>query len=206
MIYLVSDDRELHPQLARVASQLGARCQTYLAAEQLLSGHVASRPACIVSEFDLLGISGLEFQQSLLNRGRRIPIFFLTPRPDTERTVRAIQQGAVTVLDKPVSDAKLGQVLAHALRQDRQIQRVDSRHHELRRRVSKLTPKEIQVLELMLQGQPNKVIAKRLGVSLRTVEVRRHNIFHKTDTRSVAELVRLVMEIRPSVPLSCLTS
>lgn len=193
-IFVVDDDVFVQRHLDLLARQMGVRFQSYLTAEQFLNAYAGEHPACIVSEFRLLGMHGNKFQEVLMQREINLPLIFLTGHAETESVVAAMKNGATTVLDKPCSEHLLARVIHEALLRDDEAQQVVEQWAEVRQRVAQLTAKECQVLDLMMEGKPNKVIAKRLGVSLRTVEVRRQHIFQKMNTRSVAELVRLVLE------------
>ena len=121
----------------------------------------------------------------------------LTAYPDTQTTVRAIKGGAVTLLEKPCRDQELWDAIRAALTADVEQSRREERLREIRRRLETLTPAETQVLERIVQGDSNKAMARRLGVSVRTIEVRRQRIFHKLASESVAELVRMYLEAHP---------
>lgn len=201
-VYAVMTDPMTQQQVSRVSGQMGLRCRVFDNAESFFEHYDAMRPACLVTEFRLPEMNGVQFQEHLLRRRLHLPCVFLASAPMTRYTVRVMQNGAVTVLDKPAEDNELTKAIETGLKRDRQCHRIDSHHGEIRRRIGQLTPKEGQVLELMMDGCPNKVIAKRLNVSLRTVEVRRQQIFRKTATKSVAELVRLVLEAKVPVLLA----
>jgi FixJ family two-component response regulator len=195
-LYLVDDDTLFESQVASLTRRLGIGFQPFLTGEQCLGHGVPNGPACLVTDFHLLGMSGLQLQHRLSQQGNPVPVIFVVRQPDTSLTVRAMQQGAVTVLDKPVDEAMFQRVIMAAIEKSQSTRRIDRPHIDLSYRVSELTLKEQDVLNLILQGAPNKAIARQLGVSLRTIEVRRQNIFRKTKTRSVAELVRCVLERR----------
>jgi FixJ family two-component response regulator len=139
-------------------------------------------------------MSGLELQESMAAESIALPVIFLTRFAETRLTVKAMQNGALTVLDKPANSQDLWDALRKGLATDRQARRVDAAHNETRRRLARLTKKEWQVLDLLIEGKTNKVIANSLDVSVRTVEARRHQIFRKTKTDSLAQLVRLILQ------------
>lgn len=195
-LYLVDDDGLFESQVSSLASRLGMTFKPFLTAEQLLSHGPENSPACIVTDYHLLGMNGLQLQHRLSQQGQSVPVIFVVRQPDTAMTVRAMRQGAITVLDKPVDEILLQRAIVTAVEKSNASRRVDRPHVDLSYRVPELTTKEQDVLNLILQGAPNKAIANQLGVSLRTIEVRRQNIFRKTKTRSVAELVRRVLERR----------
>jgi len=150
----------------------------------------------------MLGMSGIELQERLARQGITLAVVVLTAYPDTQTTVRAIKGGAVTLLEKPCRDQELWDAIRTALAHDREESRREARQREIRQRLESLTPAELQVLERIVQGDSNKAMARQLGVSVRTIEVRRQRIFHKLASESVAELVRMYLEAHPSSPAS----
>lgn len=197
-LYVVDDDMLFQVKLGTLARRMNLNCETFMTAEQFLHHGLTAGPLCVVSDFRLLGMSGLQMQKRLAERGIFAPMVFTIRQPDTALTVQAMQQGAITVLDKPSSEDDLQNAIKKAIDVSRRSRRLDAPHWDQTYCVSELTIKEQDVLNLILQGATNKSIAKQLGVSLRTVEVRRQHIFRKTKTRSVAELVRRVLERRVS--------
>ena len=168
----------------------------YCNGEEFLATYKANRPGCLVTEMRLLGINGIELQELLLAEHPLLPVVFVTAIAETSFTVRAMRNGAVTVLDKPFSHQHLWDVIRYALARAACSRRVASERSELRHRLSRLNDNERHVLDLMTQGKANKVIARELKVSVRTVESRRHKIFQKTKTGSLAELLRLILQVQ----------
>jgi FixJ family two-component response regulator len=197
-IFLIDDDVFVQKHMTMLARQMGVECRACLTAEQFLAEYQGEHPVCVVSEFRLLGMDGNKLQETLVADGVQLPFIFLSGHADISSTVRAMRHGALTVLEKPCSEHTLVREVHAALLQDDKATQVEQQHAKARERIGQLTAKECQVLDLMMEGKPNKVIAKRLGVSLRTVEVRRQHIFQKMHTRSVAELVRLVLSSQGS--------
>ncbi len=142
-----------------------------------------------------MGMNGIELQESLASDCMTLPIIFVTAHPETAFTVRAMQNGAITVLDKPHSEQELWDAIRKGVSLDQAVRRIDERRGEVRRRLARLTQKERQVLDLLVDGKTNKAIAGQLGISIRTVEARRHQLFKKTRTDSVAELVKLILQL-----------
>ena len=153
------------------------------------------RPGCLITDVRMLNMSGLELQEELLRRGIALPVVVLTAYARTAITVRAVKAGAVTVLEKPYQDDDLWDAIRKALAQDA-AGRTEHRHRqELQRRIARLTPAQRGVMDLIVTGKPNKVIAQELDVSIRTVENRRHEVFEVMQAGSVAELVRMVIDV-----------
>ena len=196
-VYVVDDDPAARDALAALVGEMGVAVKTYPSAEDFLRDYNGHRPGCLVTDVRMLGMSGVELQEQLLRDGISLSVIVLTAHADTPITIRAIKQGAVTLLEKPCRNQELWDAIRLALREDVDKTRRDRRINEIRRRLALLTPAERRVLEQMVAGKPNKVMAKELKVSVRTIEVRRQSIFHKMLVDSLAELVRDYLEIRP---------
>jgi FixJ family two-component response regulator len=173
---------------------MGLPAREFPSAEAFLAEYQPGNPGCLVTDVRMLGMSGLELQEELNRRGIRLPVIVLTAHARTPLTVRAMQAGAVTLLDKPYQQDDLWDAIRRALARDAVSRAEATRRDELRANIASLTPAERTVLERIVQGQPNKLIAKQLGVSLRTVENRRQAVIEKMRADSVAELVRMVIE------------
>jgi FixJ family two-component response regulator len=193
-IFLVDHDRAASRQVRGLARMMQTDCRVLPTAEEFLAESLWEQPGCIVTEFRLLGMSGLELQQALASRKSRVPVIYVSANPETSVTVRAMRGGAITVLEKPASEQELWDAVREALSRNSELRRIDAAHHETRCRINSLSSRERHVLNLVVDGKTNKVIARELGVSVRTVEACRHKILSKTQTTAVAELVRLAVE------------
>ena len=194
VVYVVDDDEASREAVASLVAEMGVNARAFESAEAFLEGYDNHRPACLVTDVRMLRMSGLELQEELLKRGHSIATIVLTAYADTQVTVRAIKNGAVTLLEKPCRELELWDAIRNALAEDARKYQADQHRQDLSNRLEKLTPAEHEVLELIIAGEPNKAIASKLDVSVRTVEVRRQNLYAKMQADSVAELVRLVME------------
>ena len=190
----VDPDPATRQLLLTIGEQLQIACSVYGLAQELLKTHDLSRPGCLVSELRLPDMSGLELQSTLCSRQSPLAIVFHSTIADVAMTVAAMRSGARTVLVKPAGPVELAAAIKEAIAEGPGQHRLSSRAAEKFARFERLTPKEVDVLLLMLDGEPNKAIAKRLGIGLRTVEARRQNVFTKTGTDSLAELIRLAFE------------
>jgi FixJ family two-component response regulator len=197
IVYIVDDDRAVRQSVAALVGEMGVRTKLYASAEEFLQAYDGHRPGCLVTDVRMVGMSGIELQAHLARQGVSLSVIVLTAYADTPLTVRAIKQGAVTLLTKPCRDQELWDAILAALREDIDKYQRDARRTELRARFESLTPAERRVLDRMVEGDANKVMAKRLGVSIRTIEVRRANVFRKVGTDSLAELVRFYLEAAP---------
>jgi FixJ family two-component response regulator len=190
-IYFVDSDDDTRRTLRDVTAQVGARLESFSHAKSFLRAYTGG-PGCLVAELQIEDMNGLELQKQLAEGGSRMPVVFVAANAETQMIVQGMQNGAITVLQKPASEEELCDAVMAALVRDREIRRIDAGHRKLQRRLTTLTPREKDVLDLIMAGLSNKVIAKRLGLSLRTVESRRQRIFQKTKCSSVAELAGLV--------------
>lgn len=194
IVYIVDDDSDAKEAVAAIVTEMGVEAKTYASAEAFLEAYRGERPGCLVTDVRMLHMSGLELQEQLAAAGETLSVVVLTAYADTPITVRAIKQGAITLLEKPCRDNALWDAIRDGLDQDREAMNRQAQQKELKDRLASLTTGEREVLDLILEGEPNKAIAHKLDVSIRTVESRRQNIFKKMHAGSVAELVRRVID------------
>lgn len=193
-IFIVDPDPVSREGVSRIAKEMRIPAKEYACAQAFLYEQPDNWTGCIVCEFRLLGMNGIELQESLSSDCVMLPMIFVTAHAETAFTVRAMKNGAITVLEKPYSEQELWDAVCKALSLDQKMRRIDARHNEIRSRLARLTQKERQVLDLMVEGKGNKAIAGKLNVSVRTVEARRQQVFKKTSTDSVVELVRMILQ------------
>ncbi|MCA9136414.1 MAG: response regulator transcription factor [Planctomycetales bacterium] len=193
-VFLVDPDPRFALVVDRIAAQMKINFKQFSTAEDFLAAYTSGTPGCIILEFRLLGISGIELQSRLATDPVGLPLIFATAAAELPFVVHVMQHGAISVLEKPVSELALWDAVQQAIARNQRVRRIDAKHSGVRKRLARLTQKERQVLELIVQGNANKTIARTLRLSIRTVETRRHHIFRKTGTQSVAELVRLVIQ------------
>ncbi len=194
-VYVVDDDAQARKAVTTLIEAMGVPTFGFNSAEDFLAGYDGRRPACLVTDVRMIGMSGLELQEELIRRGIDISVVVLTGFATTPGTVRAMRNGALTLLEKPCRDDELWEAVRDGLASDRRAYAIQSNIGEIRRRHDSLTAKERQVLSHVAAGEANKVIARRLDVSLRTVELHRQNVFQKMGADSLAELVRMVVAI-----------
>jgi RNA polymerase sigma factor (sigma-70 family) len=167
----------------------------YASAQEFLPEYSVNQPGCLVVDVRMPGMSGLELQQQLNVRGAMIPVIFITGHGDISMAVDAMQHGAFDFLPKPFRDQDLLDRVQRALDKDAHNRRSIGATEELRQRLDSLTPREREVLALVTSGKPNKVVAADLGVSQRTVEIHRARVMEKMQADSLAQLVRMTLEI-----------
>jgi FixJ family two-component response regulator len=195
-VFVIDDDEAARLSVCALATSMHVAAEAFASVEDFLAHFDATRAGCIVADVRMPGASGVDLLSMLAERGARIPVIIVTAFADTPLTVKAMKGGAITFLEKPCSDHELWDAIREALNRDAANRATQESQREIHQRLAKLTTDEQQVLDMLVDGKPNKLIAKELDVSLRTIESRRHNIFSKTGTSTVAELVRLVMQAK----------
>jgi len=197
MVFIVDDDPEVLASLAAMVTAKGVFTETYCSAEDFLANFGRDRLGCLVTDIRMPGMSGLDLQERLQAEGIGMPVIIITGYGDIPAALRAMRTGAVTFLEKPCRNQELWENIEKAIAWHRQQRRHDARRGDLRRRFATLTEGEHQVLEHVMAGKPNKVIAATLDIGLRTVELRRARAMKKLGASCVAELVRLVAQLEP---------
>jgi two-component system, LuxR family, response regulator FixJ len=195
VVYVVDDDAQARKAVTTLVEAMGLPTFGYNSAEDFLAEYDGRRPACLVTDVRMIGMSGLELQEELTRRGVDISVVVLTGFATTPGTVRAMRNGALTLLEKPCRDDELWDAIRIGLAADREAYAADRSMDDARRRLATLTPKEREVMALISAGDANKIVARKLGVSLRTVELHRQNVFQKMGADSLAELVRIVVSL-----------
>lgn len=191
VVFVVDDDAALREALCQMLEGAGLASECYADGESFLARYRDDRPGCLLLDMAMPGMSGMEVQKALKARELVIPIVFLTGHGDIPMAVKAVQAGAVDFLEKPVQGDVLLDRVRRALGLDREYRasREDSR--AARRQYARLTPREKEVMALVMAGLPSKAIANRLGLSHRTVEIHRAHVMHKMGAANLLELVRL---------------
>lgn len=193
-VWIVDDDEQARRSVSALVRSMGLGAEAFASAEEFLDAYREDRPGCLVTDVRMVGMSGLELQDMLNERNVLLPVIVLTAYARTSLTVRAVKSGAFTVLEKPYDEDDLWDAIRSALADDAESRAKHARRRELQRRIGRLTPAEREVMDMVVRGKPNKNIARLLGVSIRTVESRRQEIFSKMEADSVAKLVRLVID------------
>lgn len=191
VVYVVDDDRGVRESLCLLLRSVGINCESFASAGAFLSGFRPDRVCCLIADIRMPVMSGLELQQELNSRELDVPIIFITGHGDVPMAVGAMRNGAVDFLTKPFRDRELLDRLEFALEHARQRIEGQNQRTEVRTRFDSLTPREAEVMAMVVQGHANKIIAMDLGVSQRTVELHRARVMQKMAARSLAELVRL---------------
>ena len=195
LVIVVDDDEAVRSSTRLLLKSVGLPAVTYSSAQEFLDNYDEQQPGCVVLDVRMPGMSGLELQQFLNLRGAVIPVIFITGHGDIPMAVEAMQQGAFDFLQKPFRDQDLLDRVQRALEKDKGNRALLREKTRIQERRDSLTPREREILELMTRGKPNKVMAADLGVSQRTVEIHRARVMEKMGASSLAQLVRMVMDL-----------
>jgi two-component system response regulator FixJ len=203
-VFVVDDDTDLCEALRWLLESDGLKVETYTSARSFLNAYHPDRPGVLALDVRMPGMDGLELQDYLTTHGLTIPIIILTGHGTVPMAVRALKAGALEFLQKPVNDQALLDSIRRALRTDAENRRKRSSDEAMAARFNALTPREREVLSLVVAGYANKRMAALLGVSEKTIEVHRKHLMGKMQARSVVELVRMSLSLRaedgPPVP------
>ena len=195
-VFIVDDDASVRKALARSIQAAGLNVKTFASAREFLDQGPPEGPGCLVLDFRLPGLSGLDLQAELNSRNIRTPVIFITGHGDIPVSVKAMKDGAVDFLTKPFKINTLLGVIRDAIQKDEHLQASRAQSVEVQRRIQTLTPREREVLGLVAKGLLNKQIAAELGAAERTVKVHRGRVMRKMEVASVAELVRTIEQAK----------
>ncbi|MES9870770.1 MAG: response regulator transcription factor [Sedimenticola sp.] len=199
-VFIVDDDQEVREALQLLMESVGLNVETFGSAQEYLDQFDPGRPGCLVLDIRMPGMSGLDLQARLAAENIHPPIVIITGHGDVPMAVRAVQAGAVDFVQKPFNDQQLLDSVHRAIEQDA-VQRGEvSKLLEIRDRLDKLTPREREVMELVIAGKRNKVIAADLNISQSTVEAHRAKVMEKMEADTLSSLMRMMLTLEAHTP------
>ena len=200
VVFVVDDDGSMRESLTDLIRSVGLRVEAFASAQEFLRSKRLDVPSCLVLDVRLKGVSGLDLQKRMAEGGVEIPIIFITGHGDIPMTVQAMKAGAVEFLTKPFRDQDLLDAIEQALERDRNARAQRANFDELHNRYGSLTPREREVMALVVAGLLNKQIAGQLGTSEASVKVHRQHVMEKIGAGSLAELVRMADKLGIPTP------
>jgi two-component system response regulator FixJ len=200
LIYIVDDDEAVRDSISILMESAGYEVEVFELAWAALDRCRMRRPDCILSDVRMPGMDGIEFQEKLTETGIDVPVVIMTGHGDVRLAVRAMKAGALDFIEKPFDDNAVLASIKEAITKHAARQTPTPLDAELAARLETLTPREREVLDLLVAGDPNKVIAYRLQISPRTVEIHRARVMEKMRARSLPELVRMAMTLGAAEP------
>lgn len=195
-VYVVEDDEAVRDSLELLLKSDGKTVRTFESGTAFLRDYSDEMAGCIVLDIRMPGMDGMELQKKLNERHSLLPIIFVTGHGDVPMAVDAMKEGAADFIQKPYHEEALLEKIEAALVQDRDQRKSLGEKQEIVRRIHTLTPREAEIMDRMIAGQANKVIAIELDISQRTVEIHRSRVMHKMGTHSLAHLVRMVLSVK----------
>ena len=195
-VYAIDDDPLVLSILVKIFTDSNLPIETYSCGEDFLRSYSSANPGCILIDVMMPGINGLELQEALKLEGNFTPIIFLSGAGTAHIAVEAFKSGAMDFLEKPINAVQLVETVEKAMKLDLQYryEQLQRSHTELK--VNLLTPREAEVMQWMLEGKSNKMIARILDISSRTVEVHRGNIIRKMEVNSLVDLAKIISELQ----------
>ena len=192
--HLVDDDEAIRDALSWLLRSRGVECRTWACAEDFLAAWTPELAGCLILDMRMPGMSGLDLFDALSQRGNRLPVIFLTGHGDVPLAVSALKKGAHDFFEKPFNDNELATRVKEALEVDAKVRMASASSDSIKQRLTTLTTRERQIMEKVLAGKFNKVIADELAISMRTVEVHRANLFDKMAVKTAVELANLLKD------------
>ena len=191
LVFLIDDDASVRRGVSRLLRSAGYKCETFASATDFLTREPHGGPTCLIVDVRMPGLNGMELQEVLIQSGRQEQLVFITGHGDISMCSQAMKAGAVDFLPKPFADDQLLECVARALRRSSEQRQRSVERSEARRLLDSLTPREFEVMRMVVAGMLNKQIAGNLDISEKTVKVHRGRVMQKLGATSVAQLVRL---------------
>ncbi|MEN6367488.1 MAG: response regulator [Thermoguttaceae bacterium] len=197
-VFIIDDDPAVRQALGVLIRSMRLRAEAFESAQQFLDTFDASRSGCLLVDVRMPGVSGLELLEQLERHDICLPAIVMSAYGDVPMVVRAMKAGALNFLEKPCRDQQLWEAIQEAIRWDAVHRQQAVLRSKVLHRLKRLTPGEQEVLRLLIEGKSNKTIAAELGLSVRTIEVRRAKLMRKMKAESLAELIRLTLSAAPN--------
>lgn len=194
--HLVDDDEAIRDALSWLLKSRGIPSTTYASAEDFMAAWSPALAGCVVLDMRMTGMSGLDCFDRLQEKHSTLPVIFLTGHGDVPLAVATLKKGAFDFFEKPLNDNELANRVAEAIAHNAQQRKSNASLDSVKRRLASLTSREKQIMELVLAGKLNKIIADELNISMRTVEVHRANLFDKMEVKTAVELANLLKPAR----------
>ena len=191
LVYVVDDDDAVRDSLLLLLRSIGIIGRAFATAGDFLDAYDPKQHSCLVTDIRMPGMSGLDLQRELKDRGAPIPVILITGHGDVPMAVDAMKHGAIDFIQKPFRDEELLERVHQALERNQVDRCSAAKIQDVSERIARLTPRETEVMAMVVAGNANKVIAQELGVSQRTVEIHRARVMEKMGARSIAHLVQL---------------
>ncbi len=196
VVFVVDDDQGVRESVRVLMRSIGVDAETFASADDFLGEYDPNRPGCIVLDVRMPGMSGLELQERLVAMGSPLPIIFVTAHGDVPMAVEAVKAGAMDFVQKPFRDQEIIDRIQDAFAENAQTRDRLRDRKRINEKIASLTPREREVMDMVVEGRANKVIAIDLGLSQRTVEIHRARVMTKMEADSVSQLVQMVMRVK----------
>ena len=195
-VYVVDDDEAIRKALRLLLKSVGLKVETFASAQEFLDAYTEDMAGCLVLDIRMAGMSGIDLQKKLIEMHAILPIIFITGHGDVPLAVEAMRDGALDFIQKPFSEQKLLDRVNQALEKDLTARKDMTKKQTLLDRIAQLTPREKEVMDLIVAGVANKGVAYKLGISERTVEIHRARVMQKMNATSLPHLVRMALKAK----------
>jgi FixJ family two-component response regulator len=193
-VFVVDDDEAVRDGLCELFAAEGIPVRAFASAEEFVTAGVSDHPGCVILDIQMPGMTGIELQSELVRQGATIPIIVITGQGDVPKAVATLKAGAVDFIEKPFDPAALLQAVGQALDREGRARRLSEEQRETEVRLATLSPRERQVLDLVVAGHSNKAIGAKLGISVRTVENHRAKLMDKMECANVSSLITTILQ------------